>query len=252
MRRSTITSAARRVFFIVCIVKASGRITRIAFEPGRDAIDLIAHEAWPREVMVLAGVNHEFGRHAERAHGLVHLFGAGEGYVEVLCLTNEQGRRVNAVGMKKWIRKFDPQVGVFPRRPEFPGAGEKILVRAIHRNRIAFAGDAHGRLETAVTGDRIVGQDAAIASSADPELAGVGDSLRHDVIDTGQQVLDFQMTPVGEYRLRVIKSAAAAASIIDAEDDIAFGGEHLPLELPLIETEIVLVLPARAAVYPQK
>ena len=154
--------------------------------------------------------------------------------------------------MKKWIRKFDPQVGVFPRRPEFPGAGEKILVRAIHRNRIAFTGDAHGRLETTVTGDRIVGQDAAIASSADPELAGVGDSLRHDVIDTGQQVLDFQMTPVGEYRLRVIKSAAAAASIIDAEDDIAFGGEHLPLELPLIETEIVLVLPARAAVYPQK
>ena len=157
---------------------------------------------------------------------------------------------MDVVGVEQGIRKLQPQVRIFPRRPKLPGARQEKLVRAVHPNQIAFAGNTHGCSETPIFCDHVIRQDAAIASSADAELVGVGNTACHDMIDGGKKVFNFQVTPVRDNRLGKIIATATAAAIIDAEHDVALRGEHLPLELPQIVTQIVLILAARPAVYP--
>ena len=103
------------------------------------------------------------------------------------------------------------------------------------------------RLEAAVGGDRVVGQDPAVAPAADAEPIGIDEAELLDVIHRAQQIDDFLVAPVGEDRLLVGAAAPVAAAVVHGDDDVAVGGEELALEV-----ERVLVLPVRAAVDPQQ
>src|SRR5271165_3024100 len=67
--------------------------------PVEVALVAVADEAGAGESVKLAGIDDELCRHVEAAEGLVHLFAADEGNVEVLVAAHEEGGGVNAVGM---------------------------------------------------------------------------------------------------------------------------------------------------------
>src|SRR6185369_13215194 len=100
-----------------------------------------------------------------------------------------------------------------------------------------------GGLEALVLRDQCVGEDAAVAPSSDAELRGVGEAGGDYVIDGGLQVDDFEVAPVRGDRGLILLAAAGAAAIVHVHDDVAVGGEELPLEV-----ERVGVLAVRSAV----
>src|ERR1700678_1841020 len=157
---------------------------------------------------------------------------------------------MDAVRMKERVGHLEPQRLVLPRRSELIVVLQIVFVAAVHRDLIRAAGAADGGLETAIARNGVIGQDAAVPPAAYREPIRVRDSSRHQVIDAGQEVLDFLVAPIGEYGLLEIDGSAAAASIVDAQDDIALGREHLRLELIAIQNQGVLVLAIGAAVDP--
>ena len=75
--------------------------------------------------------------------------------------------------------------------------------------------------------------------------------LRDQIVDAGQQILDLFVAPIGENGLRERDAAAAAAAIIDAQNDVALGREHLRFELISIQHQGVFVLAVGSAMDPQ-
>jgi len=90
---------------------------------------------------------------------------------------------------------------------------------------VGAAGTADGRLEAAIRGDGVVGQDAAIAPAADRQSITVRNAPTDQVVDTGQQVLHFLVAPIGNDGLRICGAAAAAATIVDPQHHVALRRE---------------------------
>ena len=78
--------------------------------------------------------------------------------------------------------------------------------------------------------------------AADAEAVGIGDSLFHGFVDTGEKIDDLLVAPVTKDGLLVGGVAAGAAAVVHVEHGIALGGEELPLGF-----ELVIVLPVGAS-----
>ena len=137
---------------------------------------------------------------------------------------------------------------------EFVGVLKNVLVGAVKGQRVGQARAAHGRFETRVCRDGVVGEHAAVTPTADAEPLGIGDSAGHGKIYCSQQVRDFLVAPVGKDAAGKFRAAPVASPIIDGQHHIAVRGENLPLQFQRIsvERQRVIVLSIWAAMNPQQ
>src|SRR5262245_15270131 len=182
--------------------------------------------------MILVGINHELRLDAETAERLVHLLASGYRHVEIALAAQKERRSFDTVGVEEWVREFLIGLPSFrvPWRADLVVVLNNILVRSIEANRESCARAAGRRLEAIVAGDQVIGQDAAIAPTADAQPIWISHPHLDDVIDARLQVLDFVMTPVGEDRARELLPSAGAAAIIHGQDRVSIGREELPLQ----------------------
>src|SRR5258705_5638107 len=75
---------------------------------------------------------------------------------------------------------------------------DDVLVSAVKRNCERGARAAGCSLEARVARDHVVCQYSAVAPAANAETIGIRHAQTYDVVDTGQQILDFVMTPVSK------------------------------------------------------
>jgi hypothetical protein len=128
---------------------------------------------------------------------------------------------------------------------------EDVFIAAVSRELVGAAGAADGGLEAAIARDRVVGQYAPVAPTADCKPIRVRNSARDQMIDAGQQVLHLDVAPIGKYCFSKGCAAAAAAAIVDAQHDETLGRKHLRFELVAVENQGMLVLAVGAPVNPQ-
>ena len=138
------------------------------------------------------------------------------------------------VDLEKRIAHLHIELRILPRRPEFVVVLQDVLVDAIERHRRGHAGSADAGLEAVGAGDRVVGEDAAVAPASDGEAIGIGNTHRDSLIDAGQQIFDFEVAPVGGDRLGVVLPAAGAAAVVHVELGVALGGEPLAQEVEAV------------------
>lgn len=117
------------------------------------------------------------------------------------------------------------------------------MIGAIESNRECRARAAGCSLEPRVGGDHIVGENRAIAPAADSQSIRIGYAHLQNLIDSGLQILDFVMTPVGKDRARMFLAAARTAAIVHRQHGVAIRGEDLPLD-----AERMLILTVGTAV----
>lgn len=82
--------------------------------------------------MELAGVDDEFGGDVEGLEGLVHLFAADDGDVEIVGPAHVEGGRVHAlVGLEERVAELEVEVAGFPGDAELVVVLEDVLVGSV-------------------------------------------------------------------------------------------------------------------------
>ena len=115
---------------------------------------------------------------------------------------------------------------LFPGGADFVVVLNNVLVGAVKSDGERRAGAAGCSLEPCVAGNHVIRQDAAVAPSADAELVGIGDAHLDDMIDSGLQILDFVMAPVGKNSPRILCAAARTAAIVHCQHGIPFAAKN--------------------------
>ena len=136
---------------------------------------------------------------------------------------------------------------VLPRRPDLVIVLNDVLVGAVESHRERRARAAGGRFETRVGRDHVVGQNGAVAPSANAQPLRIGDAHLDDLIDAGFQILHFIVSPIGEDGARKLLPASRAAAIIHRQHRVSVGREPL-----LLGAERMRVLPVRSAMNAQQ
>src|SRR5262245_24919983 len=185
-------------------------VLHIFFVPGQVSLITIAHIARASNSVKLIRVDHQLGFHPQAAQSLIHLLPALNGYVEIPFAAEKQRRRLDAIRMQKRIRNLDvgfPGLRI-PWRTNLMIVLTDVLISSVERDCERSAGPTGGAFEARITRDEVIGQNSAIAPTAHSQTIGVGYALRNHMINSGQQVVDFTMTPISEDRTRVGPAAA--------------------------------------------
>src|SRR5580704_3226722 len=106
-----------------------------------------------------------------------------------------------------------------------------VLIAAVHRELIGTARTADRRLEATIRGNRIIGEYAPVAPTADREPRCICNTQCNEIISTRQEIFNFLVAPIGGDRLGECSTAAAAAPIVDAQHHESPRCKHLRLEL---------------------
>ena len=210
------------------------------------SVQPIALVARGRDAVVLARVDHQLRVDAKALERLVHLLAAGDGHVEVVLPAHEQRRRLDAIGLEERVAHLGPGVRVLPRLAHLGVVLQDVLVRSVHRHLQGAAGAGGRGLEARVGGNRVVGEDAAVAPAADAQSIGIGDAGRDRPVHSGQQIDDLEVAPVGVDGLLVLRAAPGSATVVHLQHGVAVGRQDLA---DLVEA--VVVLSVGSAVNPE-
>lgn len=104
---------------------------QIGVEPREVALQAVVDVAGAGEEVELGGIDDQFGGDAEGAEGLVHLFAADDGDVEVVLAAHEESGGFDAIGVEKWIGNLHPGFRRLPGRAQFVGVLKYVLVGAV-------------------------------------------------------------------------------------------------------------------------
>ena len=222
------------------------RSLRVLVVPRDVALEPVALVRGLADPVVLARVDDELGRDAEALQGLVHLLRVVERHVEVLVAAEKERGRRDLVRVQKRERHLDVGVGVLPRRSQLLLVLADVLVGPVSGQGVGDPGAAGGRLEARRRRDDVVGHHAAVAPASDRHPLRIHEAARDRVVHRAEHVLDVPVPPVGVDRGLEALAAPGAAPRIGRDDDVAVGGDPLPL---LVEAELELA--DRAAVNAQ-
>src|ERR1035437_11059604 len=119
--------------------------------PSQVTLDAVPLVTGPRDAVVLTGIDHQLGGHAQAAQRLVHLLAAHQRHIEVALSAQEERGRRDLVGVQERIGDPDPRIEAdLPGRADLFVVLHYVLVHAIERERAGRAGAAGGGLETMV------------------------------------------------------------------------------------------------------
>src|ERR1051326_813015 len=176
----------------------SSRLLHVLVIPGQVTLPTIALITRPLNAVILVGIDDELRVDAETTQRLVHLLTALNRDVEVALAAEEQGRRLNLIGVQKRIRDLHvrlPRLRI-PRWSNLVVVLNDVLVGAVERGRERRTRTACRAFEASITRDQVVGKDTAITPAADTESIRIGDAHLDDVIDAREQILNFIVAPV--------------------------------------------------------
>src|SRR5882724_3353020 len=136
--------------------------------PAQVSFITIADVTWPRDAVILVGINNQLRIDPEAAQCLVHLLAALDRHVEVALAAEKQRRRLDPVGVQERIGDFLISLPRFriPRRTNFIVVLNDVLIGAVESDGEGRARAAGGALETSVGGDHVISEYPAIAPTA--------------------------------------------------------------------------------------
>src|SRR5262245_59304911 len=208
------------------------RLLQALVIPREIPLEPVADVARAVDAVILIRIDDKLSINAETAQRLIPLLASGHGHIEITLAAQKQRRSLDAVGVKEWIGNFLiglPRLRV-PGRADFVVVLNDVLISPVKRDGEGRAGAAGRRLEAIVAGDHVIGQDAAVAPTADAQTIRIGHAHLDDVINARLQVFDFIMTPVGEDRARELLSTTRAAAIVHGQYRVPVRRKELPFQ----------------------
>ena len=179
--------------------------------------------------MIFVRIDDQLRLNTKAPQCLVHLLAALDGDVKVALATQKKRRRFDPIRMQKRVRDFLirlPRLRL-PRRADLVIVLKDVLVRSVKCDGKRRAGPARPGLESRVAGDHIIGQYTAVTPAAHTQFVRIGDAHFDNVIDTGKQVLDFVVPPIGGNRPRKFLTASRTAPIVYGQNGVSVSRKEL-------------------------